>query len=60
MRVVFLHGLESGPGGHKPQRLSAAHTLTVPHLPTREAIAFLSSTPYCLMPVAKTGKPSAW
>ncbi len=41
-RVVFLHGLESGPNGHKPTRLRRSHEVTAPVLPTAEAIAFLS------------------
>lgn len=40
--IVFLHGLESGPGGHKPTVLKQKHTVTAPELPTREAMAHLS------------------
>ena len=42
-RVVFLHGLESGPHGHKAQRLGAAYALTAPELPTAEAREFLAA-----------------
>jgi pimeloyl-ACP methyl ester carboxylesterase len=42
MRVVFLHGLESGASGNKAKRLRATHDLTAPELPTAEARAFLA------------------
>ncbi|MBL8949850.1 MAG: hypothetical protein JNK82_03675 [Myxococcaceae bacterium] len=36
MKVVFLHGLEGGPHGHKPTRLRAAnHEVIAPELPTK-------------------------
>lgn len=37
--VLFLHGLESGPGGHKARWLSARYDAFTPAMPTREGLA---------------------
>ena len=59
IKVVFLHGLESGPAGSKAQRLGSnpRYTVTAPELPTRAAIDFLAGGGAAL-PVAIAQGPS--
>src|SRR5688572_32161680 len=52
--LVFLHGLESGPHGHKATHLRRAHAVTAPELPTAEAIAFLARGRAALPPDVAT------
>lgn len=40
--IVFLHGLESGPGGHKATRLRTVHQVTAPQLPTKRSQEWLA------------------
>lgn len=65
IRVVFLHGLESGPGGSKAQYLRADSRLevTAPELPTEAAIAFLKIRrevlpPEIVEPIANAARDS--
>jgi pimeloyl-ACP methyl ester carboxylesterase len=43
VKILWLHGLESGPNGHKPTWLRAkGHELVAPVLPTQGTVDFLS------------------
>jgi pimeloyl-ACP methyl ester carboxylesterase len=44
MKLVFLHGLESSPAGHKPTLLRRTHDVVAPALPTQETYEFLMET----------------